>query len=62
MRTVFCANCFHSFETDSRAVDHFCSIKCSTEYHTGMKFTPEETDWSKVTVKEATAQQELKFE
>lgn len=62
MRTVFCANCFHSFETDSNARDHFCGIKCSVEYHTGMKFTPEETDWSKVTVAEATAQQELTFE
>jgi hypothetical protein len=62
MRTVICSNCFHSFQTDSRARDHFCGIKCSIEYHTGMKYTPEETKWEKVTVAEATAQQEMKFE
>jgi hypothetical protein len=64
MKIVFCANCLHSFQVERHnpTQSYLCSIRCSIEYHTGMRQEPPDEDWSKVTVAEATAQQELKFE
>jgi hypothetical protein len=61
MKALFCSNCLERFEQISNLNEKYCSIRCSIEYHTGMKFKPEETDWSKVTVAEAKAQQEFSF-